>query len=85
MSPQALLRTKSIEQLQSELGRAAQFRRVLGLWQLTAIGLGGLIGAGIFVLTGAHDRCVTLVQSLARTAPCVFAILLQACRACGRR
>src|ERR1700730_17853043 len=52
MSLQALLRTKSIEQLQSELGRAGQFRRVLGLWQLTAIGLGGLIGAGIFVLTG---------------------------------
>src|SRR5205807_794510 len=52
MSLQALLRTKSIEQLQSELGRAGQFRRVLGLWQPTAIGLGGLIGAGIFVLTG---------------------------------
>jgi APA family basic amino acid/polyamine antiporter len=51
-SLRVLLRTKSIEQLQSELGRAAQFRRVLGLWQLTAIGLGGLIGAGIFVLTG---------------------------------
>ena len=52
MSLQALLRTKSIEQLQSELGRAGQFRRVLGLMQLTSIGLGGLIGAGIFVLTG---------------------------------
>jgi basic amino acid/polyamine antiporter, APA family len=52
MSLQALLRTKSIEQIQSEIGRTGQFRRVLGLWQLTAIGLGGLIGAGIFVLTG---------------------------------
>ncbi|MGI8569207.1 MAG: amino acid permease [Methylocella sp.] len=52
MSLRALMRTKSIEQLQSELGREGQFRRVLGLWQLTAIGLGGLIGAGIFVLTG---------------------------------
>ena len=40
MSLQALLLTKSIAQLQSELGRAGQFRRVLGLWQLTAIGLG---------------------------------------------
>jgi basic amino acid/polyamine antiporter, APA family len=38
MSLQALLRTKSIEQLQSEIGGAGQFRRVLGLWQLTAIG-----------------------------------------------
>lgn len=52
MSLQALLRKKSIEQLQSETGRRGEFRRVLGLWQLTAIGLGGLIGAGIFVLTG---------------------------------
>ena len=50
MRLQALLRTKSIEQLQSEIGRAGQFRRVLGLWQLTSIGLGGLIGVGIFVL-----------------------------------
>jgi basic amino acid/polyamine antiporter, APA family len=52
MSLQTLLRTKPIEQLQSEIGSAGQFRRVLGLWQLTAIGLGGLIGAGIFVLIG---------------------------------
>ncbi len=48
----SLLRTKSIESLQSESQSAGSFRRVLGLWQLTAIGLGGLIGAGIFVLTG---------------------------------
>jgi APA family basic amino acid/polyamine antiporter len=48
----ALTRTKSIEQLQSEIGQPGHFRRVLGLWQLTGIGLGGLIGAGIFVLTG---------------------------------
>ena len=52
MSLRTLLRTKPIEQLQREIGSAQQFRRVLGLWQLTAIGLGGLIGVGIFVLTG---------------------------------
>ena len=52
MCLKALLRTKSVEQLQAEIGQPGQFRRVLGLWQLTAIGLGGLIGAGIFVLTG---------------------------------
>src|ERR1700737_3396001 len=52
MSLQALLRTKSIEQLQSELGRGGQFRRVLGLWELRALALGALVGAGIFVLTG---------------------------------
>ena len=42
MSLQALLLTKSIAQLQSELGRAGQFRRVLGLWQLTARDAGPL-------------------------------------------
>jgi APA family basic amino acid/polyamine antiporter len=49
---EALLRRKSVEQLQQEAGESRQFRRVLGLWQLTAIGLGGIIGVGIFVLTG---------------------------------
>jgi len=47
-----LFRHKSIEQLQAEAGRRHDFRRVLGLWQLTGIGLGGIIGVGIFVLAG---------------------------------
>jgi APA family basic amino acid/polyamine antiporter len=47
-----LTRHKSIEQLQSEVGRRGDFRRVLGLWQLTAIGIGGIIGVGVFVLAG---------------------------------
>jgi APA family basic amino acid/polyamine antiporter len=45
-------RHKSVESLQAELGARKDFRRVLGLWQLTAIGLGGIIGVGIFVLAG---------------------------------
>src|SRR5262249_43408193 len=48
----AFTRRKSIEQLQQEAGESKQFRCTLGLWQLTAIGLGGIIGVGIFVLTG---------------------------------
>ena len=47
-----LTRHKSIEQLQVEVGTRRDFRRTLGLWQLTAIGLGGIIGVGIFVLAG---------------------------------
>ena len=47
-----LTRHKPIEQLQAELGSRRDFRRVLGVWQLTAIGLGGIIGVGIFVLAG---------------------------------
>ncbi|MBS0382375.1 MAG: amino acid permease, partial [Proteobacteria bacterium] len=47
-----LTRHKSVEALQAELGSRRDFRRVLGVWQLTAIGLGGIIGVGIFVLAG---------------------------------
>jgi len=47
-----MLRHKSVEQLQAEAGKRGDFRRVLGLWQLTAIGIGGIIGVGIFVLAG---------------------------------
>lgn len=45
------LRKKSIEQLQQESVKNTGLQRVLGLWHLTAIGLGGIIGVGIFVLT----------------------------------
>jgi APA family basic amino acid/polyamine antiporter len=47
-----LTRHKTIEQLQAEAGERRDFRRTLGVWQLTAIGLGGIIGVGIFVLAG---------------------------------
>ena len=48
----SFLRKKSIEQLQEGGTSNKGLQRVLGLWQLTAIGLGGIIGVGIFVLTG---------------------------------
>ena len=48
----ALTRRKPVALLQSEVAQRGDLRRVLGLWQLTAIGLGGIIGVGIFVLTG---------------------------------
>ncbi|MEP7186572.1 MAG: amino acid permease [Rhodanobacter sp.] len=47
-----LVRHKSVEQLQDEAGKSGDFRRVLGLWQLTAIGVGAIIGVGVFVLAG---------------------------------
>lgn len=47
-----LTRHKTIEQLQRETEERRDFRRTLGVWQLTAIGLGGIIGVGIFVLAG---------------------------------
>lgn len=46
-----LLRRKPVEQIATE--HEGELSRSLGLWQLTAIGVGGIIGAGIFALAGA--------------------------------
>ena len=48
----SITRRKSIERIQAEAGMRTEFRRVLGVWQLSAIGLGGIIGVGVFVLAG---------------------------------
>ncbi|MGX1885070.1 amino acid permease [Streptomyces sp. NPDC055287] len=48
---QGVLRRKPIEQIE-EGDASEQLTRTLGLWQLTAIGVGGIIGAGIFTLAG---------------------------------
>ncbi|UNM12697.1 amino acid permease [Streptomyces formicae] len=49
---QGVLRRKPIELIE-EGAPSEQLTRTLGLWQLTAIGVGGIIGAGIFALAGA--------------------------------
>jgi len=46
----ALLRRKPIDDVDEDRGGGLD--RTLGLWQLTAIGVGGIIGAGIFSLAG---------------------------------
>ncbi|MFF8828695.1 amino acid permease [Streptomyces sp. NPDC015131] len=48
---QGILRRKPIA-LIDEGGEEERLTRTLGLWQLTAIGVGGIIGAGIFTLAG---------------------------------
>jgi APA family basic amino acid/polyamine antiporter len=47
-----LLATKSIDQLHAEESKDNQLRRALNATQLTLLGIGGVIGTGIFVLTG---------------------------------
>ncbi|GGZ70253.1 MULTISPECIES: amino acid permease [Streptomyces] len=50
---EGVLRRKPIEQIEdTEGGEGSGLQRTLGLWQLTAIGVGGIIGAGIFTLAG---------------------------------
>src|SRR5256884_7838781 len=51
MAPQ-LLATKSIAELHEQESTGNQLRRALTATQLTLLGIGGIIGTGIFVLTG---------------------------------
>lgn len=46
-----VFRRKPVELIATE--HEGELSRSLGLWQLTAIGVGGIIGAGIFALAGA--------------------------------
>jgi APA family basic amino acid/polyamine antiporter len=46
-----IFRRKPVDEVSDEQG--TDLDRSLGLWQLTAIGVGGIIGAGIFALAGA--------------------------------
>jgi APA family basic amino acid/polyamine antiporter len=50
----SILVTKSIERLRSEAQESDEhsLKRVLSAANLTALGVGAIIGAGIFVLTG---------------------------------
>jgi APA family basic amino acid/polyamine antiporter len=48
-----LFATKSLEQLTHEAdSEASGFKRVLGPWHLIFLGVGAIVGAGIFVITG---------------------------------
>jgi APA family basic amino acid/polyamine antiporter len=72
---------KSLRDLRAD-AEAGSFRRVLGPFQLTTLGIGAIIGAGLFVLTGdaaANHAGPGLVLSmvLAATA-CAFAGLCYA-------
>jgi basic amino acid/polyamine antiporter, APA family len=48
-----IFRRLPIEYIEQEDTGEGGLRRTLGLWQLTAIGVGGIIGAGIFALAGS--------------------------------
>lgn len=56
MNLSKLLRKKPLEAYQDDI-KTSELRRSLGKWELTAIGVGAVIGGGIFVLTGvaAHQ------------------------------
>jgi APA family basic amino acid/polyamine antiporter len=76
-----LFARKSLEALQAEAG-ATRLRRVLGPIALTALGVGAIIGSGIFVMTGrvaAQDAGPAVVLSFVVAGiGCLFAALCYA-------
>ena len=78
-----LLKTKSIEQLVSDVETGGKaLRRSLTAWDLTLLGVGAIIGTGIFVLTGtaaANQAGPAIMLSyLAAGLACAFAALCYA-------
>jgi APA family basic amino acid/polyamine antiporter len=78
----SLFARKPLQMLLDEMKSENRLRRILGPVQLTSLGVGAIIGTGIFILTGvaAHDRTgpsLMLSFCLAGLA-CVFAALCYA-------
>jgi APA family basic amino acid/polyamine antiporter len=79
----SLFATKSLEMLVKEAQESGEhsLKRTLGAFQLTALGVGAIIGAGIFVLTGlgAHYAGPGLMMSFVMSGlGCAFAGLCYA-------
>jgi len=79
-----LLIRKPLQQLMNEAGEEGThtLKRVLGPWSLTLLGIGAIIGAGIFVLTGqaAHDNAgpAVVLSFVVSGLACAFAGLCYA-------
>ena len=77
-----LFATKSLQVLLDEMAGEHRLRRVLGPVTLTALGIGAVIGAGIFVATGAAARDVAgpalMVSYAVAGVTCIFAALCYA-------
>jgi basic amino acid/polyamine antiporter, APA family len=79
---QSVFRTKPLHVLLEEMKGENRLRRVLGPVQLTSLGVGAIIGAGIFVATGAaaHNTAgpALMVSYAVAGMTCVFAALCYA-------
>src|SRR6202158_1548240 len=77
-----LFATKPLSLLLQEMAGENRLRRILGPVQLTALGVGAIIGTGIFILTGvaAHDRTgpALMLSFVMAGLACVFAPLCYA-------
>ena len=79
---QTLFRTKQIHHLQHEAKHETGFVKALGPWQLTFLGIGAIIGTGIFVLTGTtaanHTGPALVLSFTISGVGCLFAGLCYA-------
>ena len=80
-----LFAKKTLEMLHAEMNATHEehrLKRVLGPWHLTALGVGAIIGTGIFVLTGvaAHDHTgpALMLSFVVSGLACIFAALCYA-------
>jgi APA family basic amino acid/polyamine antiporter len=82
MGKSQLFATKSLQMLLDEMAGEHRLRRVLGPVTLTALGVGAVIGAGIFVATGeaAHNTAGPALMMSYGVAgiTCIFAALCYA-------
>jgi len=70
------LATKSIDKLLAEADEPAhRLRKTLGPWSLTALGIGAIIGTGIFILTGTAAAGEVLEVHSILKAPLLEALL----------
>ena len=78
----SLFRKKSLALLLEEMKGENRLRRILGPVTLSSLGIGAIIGAGIFVLTGkaAHDNAgpALILSFCASGTACIFAALCYA-------
>lgn len=82
MNPQ-FFRTKSIDQLIADVDQPKQrLKKTLGWLSLTALGVGAIIGSGIFILTGTAAAGETVLFPSLLKAP-LLDVLLHGARAVG--
>lgn len=74
----SIWRVKPVAAFEADI-KKSQLKRVLGKWSLTAIGIGAIIGGGIFVLTGTgayyHAGPALAISFIIAGIACVFAAL----------
>jgi len=83
MARNSLFKTKSIDSLMAQTEESGhKLKRALGAFDLTLLGIGGIIGTGIFVLTGVgaalHAGPAITLSFVISGLACVFAALCYA-------